>query len=62
MLPLYFFHSLFLLHEMDAIRRSEWRMFIVLKDTEDSTAYMVFTLIHLPLYTIILALIKCFIR
>ncbi|MEY8738403.1 DUF6713 family protein [Bacillales bacterium AN1005] len=49
--------SLFLLHEMDAIRRSEWRMFIVLKDMEDSTAYKIFTLIHLPLYTIILALL-----
>ncbi|MDE5052960.1 hypothetical protein NDK25_12030 [Niallia taxi] len=49
--------SLFLLHEMDAIKRSEWRMFIVLKDMEDSTAYKVFTLIHLPLYTIILALL-----
>ncbi|WP_327204690.1 DUF6713 family protein, partial [Paenibacillus terrae] len=31
--------SLFLLHEMDAIRHSEWRLFIVLKDMEDSKAY-----------------------
>ncbi|MBG9942131.1 DUF6713 family protein [Brevibacillus formosus] len=49
--------SLFLLHEMDAIRRSEWRLFIVLKDMEDSKAYKVFTFIHLPLYTIILYLL-----
>lgn len=46
--------SLFLLHEMDAIRRSEWKLFIVLKDMEESKAYRVFTFIHLPLYTIIL--------
>ncbi|WP_309139200.1 DUF6713 family protein [Brevibacillus sp. RS1.1] len=49
--------SLFLLHEMDAIRRSEWRLFIVLKDMEDSKAYKVFTFIHLPLYTMILYLL-----
>ena len=42
--------SIFLLHEMDAIRRSEWRLFIVLKDMEDSKAYQVFTGIHLSLY------------
>lgn len=49
--------SLFLLHEMDAIRQSEWRLFIVLRDMEDTKAYKVFTLIHLPLYTIILCLL-----
>lgn len=49
--------SLFLLHEMDAIRHSEWRLFIVLKDMEDSKAYKIFTFIHLPLYTIILSLL-----
>ncbi|WP_339208319.1 DUF6713 family protein [Paenibacillus sp. FSL K6-3182] len=49
--------SLFLLHEMDAIRRSEWKLFFVLQDMDDAKAYKVFTLIHLPLYTIILALL-----
>lgn len=49
--------SIFLLHEMDAIRRSEWRLFIVLKDMEDSNAYQVFTGIHLFLYVIILSLL-----
>jgi len=49
--------SLFLVHEMDAIRRSEWRLFIVLKDMEDSKAYKVFTFIHLFLYIIILSLL-----
>ncbi|KPN96069.1 DUF6713 family protein [Lysinibacillus sp. ZYM-1] len=49
--------ALFLLHEMDAIRRSEWRLFIVLKDLEDSKAYQIFTIIHLFLYVIILTLL-----
>jgi hypothetical protein len=49
--------SLFLLHEMDAIRRSEWKLFFVLKDMDDAKAYKVFTFIHLPLYTIIFALL-----
>jgi hypothetical protein len=35
---------------MDAIRTKEWKMFIVLKDMADETAYKVFTLLHLPLY------------
>ncbi|MGO4183440.1 DUF6713 family protein [Paenibacillus sp. TAF43_2] len=47
----------FLLHEMDAILRSEWKLFFVLQDMDDAKAYKVFTLIHLPLYTIILALL-----
>ncbi|MBG9689716.1 hypothetical protein ABD91_02090 [Lysinibacillus sphaericus] len=49
--------SIFLLHEMDAIRRSEWRLFIVLKDMRDSKAYQVFIVIHLFLYAIILSLL-----
>ncbi|WP_338068657.1 DUF6713 family protein [Paenibacillus paeoniae] len=40
-----------------AIRRSEWRLFIVLKDMEDKKAYTLFTIIHLPLYTIIFTLL-----
>ena len=38
---------------MDAIRHSEWRLFIILKDMEDSKAYKVFTFIHLFLYVVI---------
>ncbi|MBU5354633.1 MULTISPECIES: DUF6713 family protein [Paenibacillus] len=49
--------SLFLLHEMDAIRRSEWKLFIVFKDMKQEQAYTCFTWIHLPLYTIILSLL-----
>ena len=42
--------SLLLLHEMDAIRAKEWKMFIFLKDMKEQTGYIVFSLIHLPLY------------
>jgi hypothetical protein len=42
--------SLLLLHEMDAIRAKEWRMFIILKDMREESAYIVFSLVHLPLY------------
>ncbi|WP_368665131.1 DUF6713 family protein, partial [Paenibacillus borealis] len=43
--------ALLLLHEMDAIRAKEWRMFIILKDMEDNRVFKVFTILHLPLYT-----------
>ena len=42
--------SLLLVHEMDAIRAKEWKMFIVLKEMTEETAYRVFTVIHLPLF------------
>ena len=46
-----------LIHEMDAIRRQEWLMFIILKDMTDEKAYNIFLLIHIPLYTTILLLL-----
>ena len=49
--------ALLFVHEMDAIRRWEWKMFIILKDMEDEKAYRVFMLLHIPLYTVILALL-----
>jgi hypothetical protein len=52
MLPVLFAFnfSLLLLHEMDAIRAKEWKMFIFLKDMKEQAGYIVFSLIHLPLY------------
>lgn len=50
-----FILSLLLLHEMDAIRTKEWRMFIILKDMPEETAYRVFSALHLPLYFAALA-------
>ena len=44
--------SLLLIHEMDAIRLKEWRMFVVLKNLHDETAYRIFLLLHLPLYVV----------
>ncbi len=46
--------SLLLIHEMDAIRTKEWRMFIFLKDMKDAPAYRFFLLAHLPLYFIVI--------
>ena len=45
--------ALLLLHEMDAIRAKEWKMFITLKDMEDERAFKIFTILHLPLYALL---------
>ena len=42
--------SLLLLHEMDAVRAREWKMFIILKSMREETAYIIFSVVHLPLY------------
>lgn len=42
--------SFLLVHEMDAIRAKEWKMFIVLKNMADEAACKVFISIHFPLY------------
>jgi hypothetical protein len=49
--------SLLLLHEMDAIRLQEWKMFIILKNLHDETAYRIFLLAHLPLYMMVIFVI-----
>lgn len=46
--------ALLLLHEMDAIRAKEWKMFAILKNMEDERAFNIFTIMHLPLYTVLL--------
>jgi hypothetical protein len=42
--------SILLLHEMDAIRAKEWKMFILFRSMPEKTAYVIFSIIHLPLY------------
>ena len=42
--------TLLLLHEMDAVRHKEWRLFIGLSALEEETAYRTFTALHIPLY------------
>ena len=49
--------TLLFVHEMDAVRRKEWKMFIVLKDMEDEKACHIFLLLHIPLYLMILLLL-----
>ena len=49
--------ALLFTHEMDAIRRQEWKMFIILKDMEDEKAYYAFLLLHIPLYAAVLFLL-----
>jgi len=46
--------ALLFTHEMDAIRRQEWKLFIVLKDLDDEKAYQIFTMLHIPLYATIM--------
>ncbi|GBD91475.1 hypothetical protein BMS3Abin04_02207 [bacterium BMS3Abin04] len=52
----YFFYiglAFILVHEMDAIRLQEWRMFPILSGLKDQNGYLIFTLLHLPLYVLI---------
>ena len=49
--------ALLFTHEMDAIRRQEWKMFIILKDMDDEKACRIFMLLHVPLYMAILLLL-----
>lgn len=49
--------ALLFTHEMDAIRKQEWNMFIILKDMPDEKAYHTFMLLHIPLYTAIILLL-----
>ncbi len=50
--------SLLFTHELDAIRRREWRLFVFLNRLSDETAHRVFTVLHLPLFLLILWLIN----
>lgn len=49
--------ALLFTHEMDAIHKQEWKMFIFLKDMPDEYAYHIFTLLHIPLYAAIVLLL-----
>jgi hypothetical protein len=49
--------SLLFVHEMEAIRHREWKMFMILKDIDDEKAYKIFLLLHIPLYAIVLFLL-----
>lgn len=42
-----------LLHEMDAIKAKEWKMFVLFGDLKEDLAYIIFSVVHLPLYFIL---------
>ena len=47
--------SFLLTHEMDAVRRHEWKVFPLLSQIrDDEQGYMLFTALHIPLYVFLL--------
>lgn len=50
--------SLFILHEMDAVKTREWKMMIFMNRLSDDSGHIVFTILHFPLFIIIFFLMK----
>lgn len=46
--------ALLFVHELDAIRHHEWRLFAFLRPFGDERAYQLFTLLHIPLFLLFL--------
>ncbi|GAB3640395.1 DUF6713 family protein [Spirosoma arcticum] len=46
--------STLLVHEMDAVRLSEWRILPLLSRLNDQRGFAVFTLVHIPIYVLLL--------
>jgi hypothetical protein len=46
-----------MVHELDAIRRHEWRMFVILNKMDDEKAFQVFSILHAPLFMVMFWLI-----
>ncbi|MCZ8155726.1 MAG: hypothetical protein O9264_06385 [Leptospira sp.] len=42
--------SFLFIHELDAIKAKEWKLFIVLKDLKEETAYTIWLALHFPLF------------
>lgn len=49
--------SLFLIHEMDAVRNKEWKMFPILSSLSEKQGYIIFVSFHIPLLILIFWLI-----
>lgn len=47
--------ALLLCHEMDAIKQKEWRILPILRSLNDDEGYKWFTVLHLPLYFLLLS-------
>ncbi len=46
--------ALLLTHELDAIQRHEWRIFPIIRKLKDEIAYYWFTILHIPLFVLLL--------
>jgi hypothetical protein len=49
--------SLLFIHELDAIKRHEWRIFPGLSKFEDGLSYRLFVVAHIPLFILVLWLL-----
>ncbi len=47
--------ALLLVHEMDAVRLGEWRIFPLLRSLRDEAGYAAFAALHVPIYALLLA-------
>lgn len=58
MMPSHFFFylalSFIIIHEMDAVRCKEWRIFPLVALLDDKTGFQVFMLAHIPLFYLLL--------
>jgi len=44
---------LFVVHEFDAVRCREWRMFLGFKNLSDDSAGRIFSILHIPLFSMV---------
>ncbi len=42
--------SFLFIHELDAIKAKEWKLFIILRDLKEEQAYSIWLALHLPLF------------
>ncbi|MDX1957730.1 MAG: DUF6713 family protein [Leptospiraceae bacterium] len=42
--------SFLFIHELDAIKAKEWKLFIILKDLSEEKAYSIWLALHFPLF------------
>ena len=45
-------------HEMDAIANHEWRVLPILQSFSEETAFTAFSLLHIPLFAVLIALVS----
>lgn len=50
----YFGVSLLLIHELDAVKKHEWRIFPGLSNLKDDLSYHLFVALHIPLFIVLL--------